>query len=152
MKIKTFNKLITKSFSQKVYHANSKIIDNKVVSQVENEQYQEINNPVASMLGLLSSCETKSIQYFAKKNNIEIKDIIINLEGTFDYSNFYDKDNSIPNTYRDIKADVTIKYSGEKNREKVESIIGFGIDKCPVASTLRLAGVAIRHNLKYIKV
>lgn len=152
MKIKLFNKFLTRSFTQKVYHANSKIEQNKIISQVENEEYKEIENPVASMLGLLSTCESKSIQYFAKKNNIEIKDIIINLEGTFDYSNFYDKDKSIPNTFKAIKADVTVKFSGDKKMEIVKSAVGTGIEKCPVASTLKLAGVVISHNVNYIQV
>jgi len=144
-----FQKIFSRRFSQKVFQATAKKQIDKVVCKVEKEKEQEIENPVASILGLLSTCEIKSILFFAKKENIDIQDINISVIGNFDFSNFHGSDLSKPNTYQNINCDVLIK-STEKDMKKLKSIVDIGIEKCPVGNTLKLAGVSINHNVNYI--
>jgi len=149
MKIKSLQRVFSRKFSQKVYHSETKIESGNVYYKSDNEEYKLVKEPLSSLLGILGCCETKSIQFFAKSNNIDIIDIKINLEGSFDYSNFLGKDTTIPNTYKTIKAYINIK-SSEKDLKKLDMIVNKGLEKCPVASTLKLAGVDINHNINYI--
>lgn len=149
--MKTFYKSISRQFSKITFQSNAKTENSNVLCKIGHEDYIKISNPINALLGLFSTCETKTIMFFAQKNNINIKDIKVNVDGTFDFANFNGKDLTIPNTYQEINAEITIE-SNEKDKVKLESLVQTSIDKCPVGATLKLAGIPIKHKVNYVQI
>ena len=149
--MQTFNKILSRNFSKIVkFQAVSNLENTKITTKVENDE-SKISNPVASLLGLLSTCEAKTIVFNAQKHKIDIKTIKISIEGEFDFSHFYGMDKTLPNTFTEINDHITIE-STENNKEKLSEIINNSIETCPIGATLRLAGVRMKHKINYIEV
>ena len=147
--MKTFNKILSRNFSKIIkFKAVSNIENSKITTKVENEELK-ISNRVASLLGILSTCEAHTFMFNAQKHKVDIKSIEISIEGEYDFSNFYGMDKTLPNTFKEINNDITIE-STEINKEKLQEIVNNSIETCPIGSTLRLAGIPIKHKINYI--
>ncbi len=167
-KINTFSKFNTlktlnntsKSFSTtlRTYKANTTFENGKEISIISSDTPQnsyDFKTPLAALLGVLGACEVHTIQYYFKKHNIQADKISVDVKADFDVALFIGakeiNSSENRNTYSHVYIDINIKPSSEStDKDKVASVVNEAIGRCPVYSTLKLAGVPMDKTVNYI--
>jgi uncharacterized OsmC-like protein len=121
--------------------------DSKCLAKVSSGIY-EMKEPMEQVLANAGACEISTIQYYAKKNEVPIEKIEVDLRAEYDGDIFKDKKEG-RNTYSKVDVDIKIK-SSEKDRKKLEQVINKAIEKCPVVNTLELAGIDVHKKINYL--
>jgi uncharacterized OsmC-like protein len=120
----------------------------KTLTNTDSQGQIEIKAPLEQVLASAGTCEIHSIQFFAKKNQVPIEKIDIEVKGDFDMDVFLGEKNG-KNTFTNIDVALTIQ-SSEKDKKKLEETVNKGIEKCPVMNTLHLAGINIKKTVNYV--
>ena len=124
------------------------ILENGIhLSTLGNEKV-DIKSPLDSIMAVAGTCEIHTIQYYAKVNNVNIPKIDIDVKGDYDMDIFMDKKQG-SNTFSNIDINVKV-YSSETDKNKLKQVVEKGMSKCPVVSTLKLAGAKITENVEYL--
>jgi uncharacterized OsmC-like protein len=139
--------------------------DNEIRAFYGEDISISISQPLETLLSCLSTCELKSIMYWAKDNNLKIESLEISTDASYDSRNYAKntegKDISKKiddqklsegqyrnkkNLYDEVNVEVSIK-TDEKDKNKVLEVLRKGAETCPVHNTLSQAGIKI--NTKY---
>ena len=126
-----------------------------------------ISQPLETLLSCLSTCELKSIMYWAKDNNVNIESLEINTDAIYD-SRHYSKNtegkdisNKVEanksegqyrnkkNVYEEVNIDISIK-TNEKDKNKILEILKKGQETCPVHNVLTQAGIKINSKFNIL--
>ena len=127
-----------------------------VTSKMEKEKTKtfistgevEILAPLEYFLASSSACEISSINFTAKQNSVKIEKIEVNMKGQYDPDYFTGKKEG-NNTFDKIDI-ITNIFSSEKDRSKLDTVVNKGIQRCPMISTLNLAGVKMNKIINYL--
>lgn len=91
-------------------------------------------NPVEALLSALGGCKCIVARAFARKHNINLKNVEIELEGTLDPDGFLGRN---PNAKIGFSRIVTkFKIEADNTREEIEKYVEFIESHCPVQDTL----------------
>jgi uncharacterized OsmC-like protein len=90
-------------------------------------------NPVELLLSALGACQAIVARVYAKKFNIKLDNLWIEVEGDLDTDGFLNKSDVRPG-YSDIRYNIHIETDAP--REKVEEFVAFIESKCPVGDTI----------------
>ena len=108
----------------------------------------KLNKPFNSLLAALGGCTIHTITQQADLKNIPIESITVESNASYDVARFY-KEIEGNNTFEKIDININLKTS-EKDKDKLNSMILEAEKRCPVNQTLRLAGIKINTNTKYL--
>lgn len=90
-------------------------------------------NPVELLLSALGACQAIVARVYARKFNIKLENLWIEVEGDLDTDGFLNKSDVRPG-YSDIRYNIHIETDAP--REKVEEFVAFIESKCPVGDTI----------------
>lgn len=90
-------------------------------------------NPMEMILCGLGGCQTIATSIFAKKFNIDIQDLWIELEGDIDTDGFMGLKDIRPG-YQAVRYNIHIK--SDDDQEKVKELIEYVEKHCPVGDTI----------------
>lgn len=102
-------------------------------------------NPVELLLASLASCLVIATSFHAMMRKIKIKSIEADAEGILDLRGFMGTDENIRPGFKEIK--VILKINSDEQKEKLEELIKFVENHCPVRDTL-LNGTNIKLEVK----
>jgi uncharacterized OsmC-like protein len=157
MLIKNFNSLYLKrnffnqtkrSFAVKTFKIESRLDSARTISKLANGTEIEIQSPMEHLIASAGTCEIHTIAFFAKQSNIKIEDIKVNLKGEYDLDFFLGKKEG-NNTLSSLDVEINIK-SSELDRKKLQETVEVAVKRCPLMSTIDLAGVKINKKINYL--
>lgn len=90
-------------------------------------------NPVELLLSALGACQAIVARVYAKKFDIQMENLWIEVEGDLDIDGFLNKSDVRPG-YSDIRYNIHIETDAP--REKIEEFVAFIESKCPVGDTI----------------
>lgn len=90
-------------------------------------------NPVELLLSALGACQAIVARVYAKKFDIQLENLWIEVEGDLDIDGFLNKSDVRPG-YSDIRYNIHIETDAP--REKIEEFVAFIESKCPVGDTI----------------
>jgi uncharacterized OsmC-like protein len=137
-----------KKFSIKQMKSTSALVNNQIVGKIgAAEEKLVVSSPFEAMLGCLGNCTIHTIMFYAGKNQVKINNIEVDVVGDYDTDHFLGKIEG-RNTFSSITMNTRV-YSFE-DKSKVHLILEEGHKHCPIMSTLKLAGIEIKSEIKYI--
>jgi uncharacterized OsmC-like protein len=137
-----------KNFSSKQMKSTSTLVNNKIIAKVGAAQEQlSIDSPFEAMLGCLGNCTIHTIMFYAGKNKVKIKNIEVDVVGEYDTDLFLGKKEG-KNTFSNI--DIKTRVYSTEDQSKLNHVIEEGHKHCPVLSTLKLAGIDFKSEIKYL--
>ena len=128
--------------------STSTLVNNKIVAKIGTAEEQlTVNSPLEAVLGCLGNCTIHTIMFHAGKNKVKINNIEVEVDGVYDTDLFLGKKEG-RNTFSTINLKTKV-YSSE-DQAKVKHVIEEGHKYCPVLGTLKLAGIDIKSDTKYL--
>jgi len=91
-------------------------------------------NPVEILLAALGGCVALTYQGYAKKFEVDIENLVINLEGDMIPGGWIDKENRKRRGFKQIRYEVLLKTKASK--EKIRQLHAQVEEKCPVSDML----------------
>lgn len=90
-------------------------------------------NPMEAVLCALGGCEAFISMNYAKNNNIQLKDVYVEIEGNLDSDGVIEK--NIKPGFSDIKCKIYL--DTDANDEQVNALTNFVNSKAPVVDTIK---------------
>ena len=91
-------------------------------------------NPVEILLAALGGCVALTYQGYAKKFEVDIENLVINLEGDMIPGGWIDEENRKRRGFKQIRYEVQLKTKASK--EKIHQLHKLVEEKCPVSDML----------------
>jgi len=91
-------------------------------------------NPVEILLAALGGCVALTYQGYAKKFEVDIENLVINLEGDMIPGGWIDEENRKRRGFEQIRYEVQLKTKASK--EKIHQLHKLVEEKCPVSDML----------------
>jgi len=136
-----------RTFALKTFNASVTMENNHSMAKLSDVSL-DIKQPLEMMMGVLGSCEIHTIQFHAGKNKINLDKVEIKIKAEYDVDYFLGiKQGRNTYSYIDIEVDV---HSKENDKKKLGEIIEKAMQTCPVASTIRLAGIKMNEKINYL--
>lgn len=142
------------SIKSKTFAVNIKKFNAEVTLENNKSQAKlsdvaiDIKNPLEMLLGVLGSCELHTLQFYARKQSVMMEKVEIKINAEYDPSFFLGIKEG-RNTYEFIDVELNV-YSKEEDKKKLTEAVQAGLERCPVANTLKYAGIKFSEKVNYI--
>lgn len=103
-------------------------------------------NPVEYILGALGGCINVLVVTFAKKFDVEVKDLYVEIEGDLDSDGFLGKNTTVRPGYEEIRYKVHLE--SPSKLENIKALLSHVDRVCPVKDTLQ--GTILKNKTKSI--
>ena len=146
---KPFISLNTRTFAAylKKFNAEVSLENNQSVAKLSDVSI-DIKNPLEMLLGVLGSCELHTLQFHAGKRKVPLDKVELKINAEYDSSYFLGIKEG-KNTYNFIEVEVNV-YSKEADKTKLAEVVQAGLERCPVANTLKYAGIKFTEKVNYL--
>jgi len=136
-----------KTFTVNQYNVTVTTENHKAIAKLSDTTI-EVKRPLEMLLGVLGTCLMHTLKYNSEQDNILFQKSEAKIHAEYDNEILTGK-KSGKNTYSFINVDIYV-HTKESDKSKARETAKKTFNMCPVASTLRLAGIKINENKKFL--
>ncbi len=136
-----------RTFTVNQYNVTVTTENHKSIAKISDGSI-EVKRPLEMLLGVLGACLMHTLKYNSEQDKITFDKAEAKIHAEYDNEIFLEK-KAGKNTYSFINVDIYV-HTKESDKDKAIETVKKTFNICPVASTLRLAGIKMNENIKFL--